>query len=391
MIIAKLIILISEIYLSSYVIYCTFLILIAVFFKKQYDMVDKPNTCFAIIIPAHNEELFIKRLLDSISQQDYPKELVHTYVVADNCNDNTSTIAKNEDVRVLEREDKEFHGKGYAIKFALDKINFESIDAIFIIDADSYLDLDALKWLDISIKNGSNAIQCFNGVINTSESWFTNIMDVSRTISNCLFEHAKEIIGLSSHLMGNGMCFQTSIVKEFGWDAFSVGEDWEFFANLIYSGKKISFQKKAKVYHQESRELKQATSQRMRWSSGRILIAYKKGIQIFFTGIALRNFLMVDASLSLLFPNPSMAINLTLITLLVSLIFSIKSFILTATILTFAQICFFLIGILYTQNKLQKLFAMILSPIFLAWKLVIDILSLFGFGRKKWIRTKRSE
>ena len=44
---------------------------------------------YAVVIAARNEEKVIGNLLDSIKQQDYPSELVTTFVVADNCTDKT--------------------------------------------------------------------------------------------------------------------------------------------------------------------------------------------------------------------------------------------------------------------------------------------------------------
>ena len=46
------------------------------------------------MVAARNEEKVIGNLLDSIAKQDYPKELITTFVVADNCTDKTAKIAR---------------------------------------------------------------------------------------------------------------------------------------------------------------------------------------------------------------------------------------------------------------------------------------------------------
>ena len=61
---------------------------------------DKPllvnkNHRFMAIIPAHNEEAVVTDLIESLKKQDYPKELLDIYVIADNCTDNTAFVAKN--------------------------------------------------------------------------------------------------------------------------------------------------------------------------------------------------------------------------------------------------------------------------------------------------------
>ena len=127
-------------------------------------------------------------------------------------------------------------------------------------------------------------------------------MNVARTLGNEMMEPAKEKLKLSSHLMGNGMCFHRSILEKYGWNAFSVGEDWEYYAKMIDEGERIAFARDARVFHQESTSFKQATSQRMRWSSGRFAVLRQYGFLLLRKGFMERNLLKIDASLPLGFP-----------------------------------------------------------------------------------------
>jgi len=131
-------------------------------------------------------------------------------------------------------------------------------------------------------------------VANQDDSWFTRILDVARTLGNEICEPAKKKLGLSSHLQGNGMCFHRDIIQKYGWDAFSIGEDWEYYAKLVNNGERIVFQKDVKIYHQESTTLKQATSQRMRWSGGRFAIIFKYGVSLFLKGLFEINFKKIE-------------------------------------------------------------------------------------------------
>jgi cellulose synthase/poly-beta-1,6-N-acetylglucosamine synthase-like glycosyltransferase len=237
------------IYLSLYIFYNLILLFSLFFIKEIKYPAIKPKTKFAIIIPAHNEEVFIGRLLKSIKNQQYPVELFQTIVVADNCTDNTSKIATEAGSIVLRRVNPDNIGKGYAIKFALGNINMEQYHAIFIIDADSMLFSDVLKELDKILSQGKDVIQCYNGVANPDESWFTRLLNVSRTIGNEIYHPAKQKLGLSSYLMGNGMCFSTRLLLKYGWEAFSIGEDWEYYAKLIQEGETVAFACNARVYH----------------------------------------------------------------------------------------------------------------------------------------------
>ena len=53
-----------------------------------------PTTKISIVVPARNEEPNIANLLQSISNQTYPKDLLEVIVVDDNSTDNTAAIAR---------------------------------------------------------------------------------------------------------------------------------------------------------------------------------------------------------------------------------------------------------------------------------------------------------
>ena len=106
---------------------------------------DKPllvnkNHKFMAIIPAHNEEAVIGNLLESLKNQEYPKDLYDIYVIADNCTDNTAKIARDAGAIVYERFDSTNKTKGYALQWFLDQKIKENADydAFFVSSNLSY-------------------------------------------------------------------------------------------------------------------------------------------------------------------------------------------------------------------------------------------------------------
>ena len=77
---------------------------------------------YGILIAARNEETVIGNLLDSINKQDYPRDLLTVFVVADNCTDNTAKIARKHGAKVYERQDPDHKTKGYALQFLIKNI-----------------------------------------------------------------------------------------------------------------------------------------------------------------------------------------------------------------------------------------------------------------------------
>jgi len=382
------------IYLTAATVYL--LVLAAVYF-----IVPEPKRIesakfnrFAILVPAHNEELLISGLCKSLMNINYLREFYEIFIVADNCSDRTAEICGSFHVNVLTRTDPSRVGKGFAISWALKQIALENFDAVFMVDADNVVDPYILQELNQMINQGELAIQCHNSVGNREDSWFTQLLFISRTVGNLLYHHSKYKLGLSSYLMGNGLCFATKLLIKRGWTAFSVGEDWEYYLQLIEDRVKIGFAVNAKVYHQESQSLEQATSQRLRWSSGRFYILRKFGLRLFSEGLRKRDWFTLDASLPLFFPNYSLQINLTILALI--LCFPLPTsplrniLIALSLVLICGQIILFIAGIYLAGGYWEVCKAIIRAPLFLAWKSVIDFLTITGIYRgDKWVRTER--
>jgi cellulose synthase/poly-beta-1,6-N-acetylglucosamine synthase-like glycosyltransferase len=294
----------------------------------------------------------------------------------------------------LSRFDDVNTGKGYALKWAFEHIGLDDFDAVLVIDADTEVDPSILKELNILLNSGSQAIQCYETISNRGESWFTQLIFLSRTINSLLYHYAKYKIGLSSYLMGVGMCFRTALLREIPWTAYSLSEDWEYTARLIGQNIKIDFAAKAKVFPQESRSLRQATDQRLRWSKGRFHVVKNLGLKLFMQGIRTKNWIMADASLSLLFPNWSLQINLILMALVMSIVLPTTTITSVSTIMSLfmlaAQGVILAIGIALVGDFWQVLKAVFVAPVFLVWKFVIDFMSMTGIYRgKRWVRAER--
>jgi glycosyltransferase involved in cell wall biosynthesis len=83
--------------------------------RKKPEQAEKQHR-FAILIAARNEEAVLPHLLKTIRDQNYPAELITTYVIADNCTDETARVARNFGARVYKRFNLEKIGKGYALE-----------------------------------------------------------------------------------------------------------------------------------------------------------------------------------------------------------------------------------------------------------------------------------
>ena len=101
---------------------------------------------FAVVIPAHDEELSIADTIESVDRSAYNPENFRIFVIADNCSDATATIAGRHGAHVAERRDPMHPGKGQALDWFLasHRKRLAAFDAVVIIDADTRMDADFL-------------------------------------------------------------------------------------------------------------------------------------------------------------------------------------------------------------------------------------------------------
>src|SRR5258708_25654450 len=105
--------------LTAYLVVLT----VAALFADKSGPISAPGRRrFAILVPAHNEEALIGRLLVSIAELEYPSEQYDVCVVADNCTDATASLARAAGARVYERRDDKEKAQGFALRWLLQQL-----------------------------------------------------------------------------------------------------------------------------------------------------------------------------------------------------------------------------------------------------------------------------
>ena len=359
--------------------------------KKPKKIPDQnPQKRFLFLIPAHNEELLLPGTIKSLKKQNYPQGLFDIMVIADHCTDKTTHIAQQEKVICCEYKNQKNKGKGFALNWFFENNSLEGYDAVVFVDADAVVDPNFLQVMNDRLLSGQKIIQAYNDIRNYEENPLTRLIYITSFLKNLSFYEAKERLGFSSALMGVGMCMDVRILKKIGWKAFSVGEDWEYYAQLISQGEKVNFASITKVYAQEAVSLKGGFSQRLRWAGGKFEVMGRYGFRMLWKGLKTFDIYEIDASFNVLMPNYSMLLNLNIVCLLLALLLGHSFLIWWSLFLLFLLSLYFSIGLWLGKADKKMIFSVLIIPIFLLWKGVVDILSLFGFKRKKWIRTQRA-
>lgn len=237
---------------------------------KKYAETDK-ITRFAVITSARNEERVIGKLIDSIHEQNYPRDAYDIFVIADNCTDATAEVARSMGAIVYERHDTQRVGKGYALNWFFERFNAEhakNYDAVAVFDADNLLDRNFLYEMNKVLASGESAAMGYRDSKNPHDNWIAGGTAIGFWNMVRFYYNARSSVGLSALYGGTGYVFRCELVSD-GWHTYTITEDTEFSMLTIARGIKIAFCYAAVFFDEQPTNLRISIRQRYRWSVGK--------------------------------------------------------------------------------------------------------------------------
>ncbi|MCC5426987.1 glycosyltransferase family 2 protein [Clostridium botulinum] len=293
--------LIFQIFVFVITLYYLILSLFGIYKKRDNGAENcTPKKRFALVVAAHNEEMVIGKIIESLESLDYPKNLYNIFIIADNCTDNTAKIAKTYDgVYVCERNVPDKRGKGYALEWMFSKLfNMDKdYDAIAIFDADNLVSKNFLKEMNYKMLKGYKVVQGYIDSKNPNDSWITGSYSIAFWTANRLFQLARANLGLSNQIGGTGFCMDSETLKELGWGATCLTEDLEFTCKLVLNGHKVGWAHNARVYDEKPLTLKQSWNQRKRWMQGFADVSSRFFTKLIKKAFKERSFVALDCAL----------------------------------------------------------------------------------------------
>ena len=257
--------------------------MIGMFFTRKFKPAKKQYK-YAIMIAARNEKYVIGNLIDSINKQDYPKDKITIFVVADNCDDNTAEIARSKGAICYERFDPDHRTKGYALEFLVDRIKenygIESFDGYFIFDADNLLKRNYITKMNDAFDSGEKIITSYRNTKNFDENWIASTYALHWIRSIRTNHRARSVLRLATNIQGTGFLFHNEIIRD-GWHYTSLTEDRALTADAVAQGYRISYQDEAEFFDEQPINLKVALRQRLRWSKGHLQAFAESGPYLF--------------------------------------------------------------------------------------------------------------
>jgi cellulose synthase/poly-beta-1,6-N-acetylglucosamine synthase-like glycosyltransferase len=221
---------------------------------------------FVVLMPAHDEAAGIAAPIRATLGQLRPCDRL--LVVADNCSDDTASIARSLGAEVIERFDPVLRGKGYALEFGRAHLRGQAGDVIIILDADCVPEPDALARLTAASVQRDAVVQgAYLMTPRSDASAKVRISCFAFMIKNLVRQRALDRMAGVALLQGSGMAFPRKIFDSVEWHAASLVEDLDMGLELLLSRKRVIFADSALFLSDASSEAG-TIGQRRRWEHG---------------------------------------------------------------------------------------------------------------------------
>ncbi len=234
---------------------------------------------FLIIFPAYAEDSVIKESVSAFLKQDYPAEKYDVVVVSDHMKQETNQILSALPIKnIIATYTKS--SKAKALQLAIQESDpAANYNYVVILDADNQVDSHFLEEINAYCKPGTIAIQAHRQAKNINTP--VALLDaISEEINNTIFREAHVKVGMSSALIGSGMCFSFSWFRENVWQLSSSGEDKELEEALLKGKHKIDYLSHIPVYDEKVQSKENFGNQRKRWIAAQIFSAKSLGKRI---------------------------------------------------------------------------------------------------------------
>ena len=349
------------------------------------------ETKVTILIPAHNEEKVIHATLKQLSQALNPEDRV--VVIADNCQDATGEIARAAGATVLERQNPNLKGKGYALNYGLNFLETDPPDVVVFLDADCYIEANAVKMLVIEATSTGKPVQA-SYLMGTppNPSYKDLISSFAFKVKNLVRLQGLTRLGVPCLLTGTGMAFPWKAIRSINLASGHITEDMKLGIDLTLAGYEPTFCPQAIVKGYLPSNEQTATKQRTRWEHGHLQTLLTYVPQMLLESLRQRKLQLFLSALDLSVPPLSLLVVIWLGVLGLSLLVCGLGISWNPAIITITAGCFLFLAIAIAWAKFGRtdipLYKLLIIPIYVLWKIPIYFKFLIK-PQKVWERTNR--
>lgn len=366
-----------------------FIQVLASFFSKKnlhsQDLTKKPSV--AILMPAHNEALIIEQSIRTIKPQlDIGDQFI---IVADNCSDDTASIATANGATVIERKNEDARGKGYALDYGLQYLQSNPPEVVIVIDADCLVGDSAINLLAtqcIKVERPVQALYLMESQPNPSLK--ACIATFAWHVKNKVRPMGFNALGLPCQLMGTGMAFQWIDINKVSLASGHIVEDMKLGTDLARLDKAPVFLQAALVTSIFPPSDSATKTQRARWEHGHLSVIVNEAPKLIFNAIRNKNAQMLAMAFDLLVPPLAMLTLMSLVAFVLSLLLGNAVTQILASCLIVSLIIGVLLAWIGYGREIISFQQLCYAPIYALLKIPL-YLKFFLNRQVEWVRSKR--
>lgn len=217
--------------------------------QKKYNNTNYPNN-LCVIIYSHNNEVSLETLIKQLKNQNYPSECFSTYVILDNCSDNSEKLFIEDNfAQVVSFKDQGTLGKDQSLSILLEKLStIQNCNAYVFLDANRYIENDFLTSIncalvDYPVISGSTVLMGENLNLRQKikmvfHKYYTNFMLKSRSLT-----------GLAATIDSDILIIRQDLVEKIGCIDFqNINAELKYSLLLSRIGFKCTFNPNVKTY-----------------------------------------------------------------------------------------------------------------------------------------------
>ena len=354
--------------------------------------VSKPAS-MAILVPAHDEESGIAATVTALHKELGPGDRI--LVIADNCSDRTAELARGAGAEVIERQDPERRGKGYALTFGGLELAKSPPDVVVIMDADCRVERGSLRQLaELALRTGRPAQGVYLMHAPAGSGSASAVSAFAFMVRNLVRPMGLQKLGMPCQLTGTGMAFPWTLFRDAPPTESFLVEDLLLGHELALRGFAPVLCDELQVGSELPSGKAASLKQRRRWEHGELAILLGTAPRLL--GRALRNgdprlfALAVDASV----PPLALVVLLEIAALVVSVALYLLGGSLIPLFLTMCGSVLLTLGLasawLSHGRKVLSLLDIAKIPGYILWKLPLYLSFVRRGPHGEWERTDRS-
>jgi cellulose synthase/poly-beta-1,6-N-acetylglucosamine synthase-like glycosyltransferase len=356
------------------------------------NLAGAPTIRVAVLVPAHNESSNVIPTIECLKRQLGP--LDRLLVIADNCSDDTAALARTAGAQVIERQNAQLRGKGYALAFGVDHLRADPPDVVLVVDADCMLSEGAVAGIVQRCAASGKPVQMLNLMSAGANAGLRlRVLEFAMLMKNLVRPLGSFYLGGACHLMGTGMALPWALMSTAKLATGHITEDMKLGVDLAVAGYAPQFLPQFRVSSAFPQDTGVAKVQKSRWEHGHLATLTEELPGLLGAALRTGKPALIVLAMDLLIPPVAFYFLLLALAelLLLGAALLWPVWLPAAALLSVSVLAFCLaIGLAWWGFGRHLLSAreLLTTPLYALWKLPV-YLAYFLKKRSGWVRTKR--